>query len=365
MEAFDGFEGAHVAHPAQSEASSHPTFATMSQVRLFPSFDAPGSRVTKDAHAGSHAALMKATKNQVPFTDKVRAGGFSWLVLESDGMGSDQAPVLPMFQLLQVHKRTHVRLSGAFGSNFARDRQPLLEWYDRNVRQPHKDIALAELNLIHTQHPGKLEKLMGGEPLECLLPVARHFPTGNRGRSVVVGPMHDQVTSNEAEMTMKMMLAARGEADLGVALVILLQARRRRYMTVVEDFRSAQQADVHIADQLKGLTPYVRAAVQESFVTARACTVQQGATATTFFVSSSMPGAGHRFTVHRPTTCTVPPVHRPTTCIAPPHASHPIPFHFIPTSGGTRWTLCSAATSCAQGTACARRRRAAPTCARS
>jgi hypothetical protein len=147
--------------------------------------------------------------------------------------------------------------------------------------------------------------------------------------------------------------------------VILLQARRRRYMTVVEDFRSAQQADVHIADQLKGLTPYVRAAVQESFVTARACTVQQGATATTFFVSSSMPGAGHRFTVHRPTTCTVPPVHRPTTCTAPPHASHPIPFHFIPTSGGTRWTLCSAATSCAQGTACARRRRAAPTCARS
>ena len=265
------------------------------------------------------------------------------------GQDPTQAP-----QPKQVHKRTHVRLSGAFGSNFARDRQPLLEWYDRNVRQPHKDIALAELNLIHTQHPGKLEKLMGGEPLECLLPVARHFPTGNRGRSVVVGPMHDQVTSNEAEMTMKMMLAARGEADLGLALVILLESRRRRYMTVVEDFRSAQQADVHIADQLKGLTPYVRAAVQESFVTARACTVQQGATATTFFVSSSMPGAGHRFTVHRPTTCT-----------APPHASHPIPFHFIPTSGGTQWTFCSAATSCAQGTACARRRRAAPTCARS
>jgi hypothetical protein len=186
-------DGNHHCHPlvdnwmieAESEAAWRP-FLKMA-VEEFAMMNDSGARVTKDDHIGSHTACRKEAPHAVPFS-------------------------------CSVHRRRHYASDARYGSG--ESRRLLLQWYDGVVRSPHYGSTLVKIaalkNDVMTQ---KAWEAVRKTPMEELIPSMRHHPTQS-GRQTKPGPMFNEVTSNEAECTMNMMLPVRHTVSLATHQVM-------------------------------------------------------------------------------------------------------------------------------------------------
>ena len=99
------------------------------------------------------------------------------------------------------------------------EKRELMTCFARGVRLANADDVCGLLRdfAAKTRKEGwsgkAVNKLMRGSPMECTFPAMRTKPT-SYGQRVPIGPLHAQITSNEAEVTMHTMLPVRREGDL-------------------------------------------------------------------------------------------------------------------------------------------------------
>ena len=268
-------DGDHHCHPlvdnwmieAESEAAWRPFLKNA--VEEFPMMNDERARVTKDDHIGSHAACRKEAPQAVTFT-------------------------------CAVHRRRHYASDARYGSG--ESRRLLIQWYDGVVRCPHYPSTLVQIavlkNNVLTQ---KAWQAVKKTPMEELIPSMRHQPTNNTTRMTKPGPMFNEVTSNEAECTMSMMLPVRNQVSLATHQHMYWELRFRRWRTTVAKLRRAQANDSSIHDRLRGLTPYVLHKINaaEGKATSK-CQVKNVAGLTCEVNSASSPATYHKIDLTSP-----------------------------------------------------------------
>jgi hypothetical protein len=154
------------------------------------------------------------------------------------------------------------------------------------AKVPDLETCLATLNQLRIDCPKQHTKLVHGYALEELFPAMRGKPTGARNKGRVVGPTFGTIASNEAEVTMCMLLHIRRIANVAEQQMKSWELRHRRHQALVKKLRQYQLNDKMQFRHRQGLTPYVRACVDKATLRSHACSVRE-LTNETFEVSSS------------------------------------------------------------------------------
>ena len=146
----------------------------------------------------------------------------------------------------------------------AEARKKLVAFYDTNLRRPDVQGVLVAISDIQndTSVTRGWQRLLKSSPMEQVFPAMRHNPTGkdSKGAKMMtanIGCLFNEVTSNAAECSMKMLLDVRAEDDLARAQTMMWQLRQKRYRRCVLKLRKAQEADKKIDRTWRGMTPFV------------------------------------------------------------------------------------------------------------
>ena len=249
---------------AESEASWRPYLKKA--VELFPFLNDVEERLTADDHRGSRAAFCKEVPNAVSFS-------------------------------CAVHRRRHFWSDARYGT--VEVRRLLTSWYDSVVRTRNYQDALVQIAALKNDNLTKNAwALLRKTPIEQIIPAMRHQPTK---RTVKPGPMFNEVTSNEAEATMHMMLPVRRLRSLAEHIVAYWETRRRRWRVSVNALRSAQQKDTNMPERKRGLTPFVLSKVNQAEERAQdKCPVVGPVVNLTCQVQSASSAVLHKVTLTQP-----------------------------------------------------------------
>ena len=126
------------------------------------------------------------------------------------------------------------------------------------AKVPDVDTCLATLNQLRNDCPAQHTKLLHSYALEELFPAMRGKPTGARNKGRVVGPTFGTIASNEAEVTMCMLLRIRRIANVAEQQMKSWELRHRRHQALVQKLRQYQLNDKVQLRHRQGLTPYLR-----------------------------------------------------------------------------------------------------------
>jgi hypothetical protein len=122
----------------------------------------------------------------------------------------------------QIHFQRHVLKDAAWGRGV--DRKLVADYCMAMTKMSDPDSCVLKLQELTAAHPAASTKLKAGYPLEELFPAMRYHPTAKRNLSRVIGPTWGTIASNEAEVTMHMLLQL---------LVWKLRQRRHRELAAM------------------------------------------------------------------------------------------------------------------------------------
>ena len=175
-----------------------------------PVVDASGARCHKDHHLGANAAFAEVMKNAVSLD-------------------------------CQIHFQRHVLKDQAWGLGGVR--KQVADFCMAMAKVSDPDSCVWKLHELSEAHPAASAKLKAGYPLEELFPAMRYHPTAIRNKKRVIGPTWGTIASNEAEVTMHMLLQIRRVANIAEQQLLVWKLRQRRHRELAAMHRRALAKD--------------------------------------------------------------------------------------------------------------------------